>query len=68
VRRREFATKWRINHALRVLVGSPGAVGLASLVANWWSGPVEYLIQLAGDVRLARSAVARPTVREGARA
>jgi flavin-dependent dehydrogenase len=68
LRRREFATKWRINHALRVLVGSPGAVGLASLVANWWSGPVEYLIQLAGDVRLARSALARPTVREGARA
>jgi flavin-dependent dehydrogenase len=54
LRRREFSTKWRINRALRVMVGSPGAVGLASLVSNWWSGPVEYLIQLAGDVGLAR--------------
>jgi flavin-dependent dehydrogenase len=54
LRRREFSGKWRINRALRVMVGSPGAVGLASLVSNWWSGPVEYLIQLAGDVGLAR--------------
>jgi flavin-dependent dehydrogenase len=54
LRRREFAAKWRINRALRVMVGSPGAVGLASLVSHWWSGPVEYLIQLAGDVGLAR--------------
>jgi flavin-dependent dehydrogenase len=54
LRRREFSTKWRINRALRVMVGSPGAVGLASLVSNWWSAPVEYLIQLAGDVGLAR--------------
>ena len=54
LRRREFSAKWRINRALRVMVGSPGAVGLASLVSNWWSGPVEYLIQLAGDVGLAR--------------
>jgi flavin-dependent dehydrogenase len=54
LRRREFSTKWRINRALRVMVGSPGAVGLAALVSNWWSAPVEYLIQLAGDVGLAR--------------
>jgi len=54
LRRREFSGKWRINRALRVMVGSPGAVGFASLVSNWWSGPVEYLIQLAGDVGLAR--------------
>src|SRR5687767_15112143 len=40
LRRREFSTKWRINRALRVMVGSPGAVGLASLVSNWWSAPV----------------------------
>jgi flavin-dependent dehydrogenase len=53
-RQREFSTKWRFNRALRSMVGSPGAVGLASLVSNWWSGPVEYLIQLAGDVALAR--------------
>jgi flavin-dependent dehydrogenase len=54
LRRHEFSGKWRINCALRVMVGSPGAVGLASLMSHWWSGPVEYLIQLAGDVRLAR--------------
>jgi len=62
-RRREFSTKWRFNRALRTMVGSPGAVGLASLVSNWWSGPVEYLVQLAGDVRLARRGA-----REGASA
>jgi flavin-dependent dehydrogenase len=60
LRRREFSTKWRINRALRVMVGSPGAVGLASLVSNWWSGPVEYLIQLAGDVGLARQRPCAP--------
>jgi flavin-dependent dehydrogenase len=52
---REFRAKWRINRALRLMVGSPGAVGLASLVSAWWSAPVEYLIQLAGDVGLART-------------
>ena len=60
LRRREFSTKWRINRALRVMVGSPGAVGLASLVSNWWSGPVEYLIQLAGDVGLAHTRPCAP--------
>jgi hypothetical protein len=49
-----------------VMVGSPGAVGLASLVSTWWSGPVEYLIQLAGDVALARRALARQAPGEGA--
>jgi flavin-dependent dehydrogenase len=63
-RRREFSGKWRINRALRMMVGSPGAVGLAALVSTWWSGPVEYLIQLAGDVGLAR---ARPSALEGER-
>jgi len=66
LRRREFSTKWRINRALRVMVGSPGAVGLASLVSNWWSAPVEYLIQLAGDVALARRSPARRSFSEGA--
>jgi flavin-dependent dehydrogenase len=56
-RQREFQVKWRINRALRVMVGSPGAVGLAALVSAWWSAPVEYLIQLAGDVRLAQRGV-----------
>jgi flavin-dependent dehydrogenase len=55
LRRREFSMKWRINRGLRLMVGSPGAVELASLVSAWWSAPVEYLIQLAGDVRLSRS-------------
>lgn len=63
LRRREFSTKWRINRALRVMVGSPGAVGLAALVSNWWSGPVEYLIQLAGDVALARQRPCAPELR-----
>jgi len=36
------------------MVGSPGVVGFAALVSAWWSAPVEYLIQLAGDVGLAR--------------
>jgi hypothetical protein len=49
--------KWRINRALRTIVGSPVAVGLAALVSAWWSAPVEHLIQLAGDVRLARRAM-----------
>ena len=66
LRQREFSTKWRLNRALRLMVGSPGAVGLASLVSNWWSGPVEYLIQLAGDVGLARTAPARRSLSEGA--
>ena len=66
LRRREFSTKWRLNRALRLMVGSPGTVGLASLISNWWSGPVEYLIQLAGDVKLARTAPARRRLSEGA--
>jgi flavin-dependent dehydrogenase len=66
LRRHEFSTKWRLNRALRLMVGSPGAVELASLISNWWSAPVEYLIQLAGDVRLARTAPARRSLHEGA--
>jgi hypothetical protein len=38
-----------------MMVGSPGAVGLAAFISAWWPAPVEYLIQLAGDVSLARS-------------
>jgi flavin-dependent dehydrogenase len=60
-RRREFSTKWRFNRALRTMVASPGAVGLASLLSHWWSGPVEYLIRFAGDVGLVYRGV-----REGA--
>jgi flavin-dependent dehydrogenase len=53
-RQREFSMKWRINRALRVMVGSPRALDVAAFVSAWWSSPVEYLIQLAGDVQLAR--------------
>jgi menaquinone-9 beta-reductase len=53
-RRREFQVKWRINRALRMMVGSPRALEVAAVASAWWSSPVEYLIQLAGDVNLAR--------------
>jgi flavin-dependent dehydrogenase len=49
-RTRAFAGKWRVNRALRALVGSPRALTLAALVAQRWSAPVEYLIGVAGDV------------------
>lgn len=55
-RRREFSMKWRINRALRLMVGSPRALGLAAVASTWWSAPVESLIQIAGDVGLARRA------------
>jgi flavin-dependent dehydrogenase len=53
-RAREFARKCRLNRALRVLVGSPRALELAAAVSSVWTTPVAYLIQLAGDVPLAR--------------
>jgi flavin-dependent dehydrogenase len=58
-RRHEFSMKWRINRALRLMVGSPRALGVAALASTWWSTPVEYLIQIAGDVGLARRRVGR---------
>jgi len=54
-RRREFAGKWRINRALRTLVGSPGGVRVAAAVSACWARPVRYLIGIAGDIPLARS-------------
>ena len=53
-RRREFQGKWRINRALRAMVGSPRALEFVAAASSWWSLPVEYLIHLAGDVSLAR--------------
>jgi geranylgeranyl reductase family protein len=53
-RAREFGRKWRVNRALRALVGSPGALRLAATVTRRWPTPVEYLIGIAGDVALAR--------------
>jgi hypothetical protein len=54
-RRREFSGKWRINRALRRLVGNPGAVQVAAAVSACWAQPVRYLIGVAGDIPLARS-------------
>jgi flavin-dependent dehydrogenase len=53
-RAREFTGKWRINRALRSIVGSPRALDLAAMISKRWSKPVEYLIGVAGDVDLAR--------------
>jgi len=49
-RAREFGAKWRVNRALRALVGSPVALQAAALVARRWAAPVEYLVGVAGDV------------------
>jgi flavin-dependent dehydrogenase len=54
-RRREFSGKWRINRALRSLVGNPGAVQVAAAISAFWAQPVRYLIGVAGDIPLARS-------------
>jgi geranylgeranyl reductase family protein len=51
-RAREFTSKWRINRALRSIVGSPRALDLAAMISRHWSKPVEYLIGVAGDVNL----------------
>jgi menaquinone-9 beta-reductase len=53
-RTNEFSMKWRLNRALRLMVGSPRALTWAAALSTTWSSPVEYLIQLAGDVNLAR--------------
>jgi flavin-dependent dehydrogenase len=53
-RSREFSMKWRLNRTLRFTVGSPRALTWAAALSTTWSAPVEYLIQLAGDVNLAR--------------
>jgi flavin-dependent dehydrogenase len=52
-RTREFAGKWRLNRALRLLVGSPGAVRAAAALARYWPAPIAYLTCAAGDVHLA---------------
>jgi flavin-dependent dehydrogenase len=54
-RRIEFSGKWRLNRGLRLFVGSPRAVGLATKISTFWGAPVRLLIELAGDVPLARS-------------
>jgi geranylgeranyl reductase family protein len=54
-RARAFAAKWRVNRALRAVVGSRHALGMAAVVARHWPGSVGYLIGVAGDVSLART-------------
>ena len=50
-RHREFAIKWRFNRALRALAGSPVAMRVASVGADWAPGWLERTIRYAGDVR-----------------
>jgi flavin-dependent dehydrogenase len=54
-REREFAGKWRLNRALRLLVGSPRSVRAAAAIARHWPRPIEYLTCAAGDVHLVTS-------------
>lgn len=49
----EFASKRRLNRALRALVASPRGVRLAAALAACWDAPFRRLINLAGDVSLA---------------
>jgi geranylgeranyl reductase family protein len=52
-RRLEFAGKWRINRALRALVGSPAGVALAARMSRYSDRPIRSLVAIAGDVALA---------------
>jgi menaquinone-9 beta-reductase len=49
LRRREFATKWRFNRALRTLAGSPLAILIAGHGADWSPRWLERTIRYAGD-------------------
>ncbi|OFW16118.1 MAG: hypothetical protein A3H29_19170 [Acidobacteria bacterium RIFCSPLOWO2_02_FULL_67_21] len=53
-RRREFGAKWRLNRALRRLVGSPRGVATAAALSAHWPAPVRLLIEAAADLHLAR--------------
>jgi flavin-dependent dehydrogenase len=57
VRNGEFATKWRINRALRALVGSRHALACAALATRAWAAPVEHLVGIAGDIALAERSI-----------
>jgi menaquinone-9 beta-reductase len=52
-RSREFSRKWQLNRGLRLFVGSPRAVGLATTVATFWEAPIRFVVRLAGDVPVA---------------
>jgi flavin-dependent dehydrogenase len=49
-RQTAFASKWRMNRALRALVASPRAVAWAAHGAQWCPALVRHLITVAGDV------------------
>ena len=55
-RRREFGGKWRLNRALRFLVGWPSGLRLVASLSTWWPAPVSCLVRTAGDVHLAHAA------------
>jgi flavin-dependent dehydrogenase len=52
-RAREFATKWRFNRTLRLLVAYPGAVRAAGYAATLAPQMLRRAIQYAGDVHAA---------------
>ena len=52
-RRREFAAKWRFDRALRSVVASPAAVGVAARGATWVPAILRRAISYAGDVHAA---------------
>ncbi|HEY6362138.1 MAG TPA: FAD-dependent monooxygenase, partial [Vicinamibacterales bacterium] len=52
-RSNEFSRKWRLNRALRLMVGLPTAVALGAVIGPRWTAPIRLLIGLAGDVPLA---------------
>ena len=51
-RRAEFGAKWRFNRALRALVASPRAVGVAALGARVLPAVLQRVIAHAGDCHL----------------
>jgi menaquinone-9 beta-reductase len=52
-RRRAFAAKYRLNRALRALVGSPASIGLATTAVRVMPGVLRAVILRAGDCDLA---------------
>ena len=53
-RKKEFSAKWRLNRALRSLVGWPRGVSIAEALASKWAAPLRFVVTAAGDVHLAR--------------
>src|SRR6202008_1001558 len=55
-RRRGFAGKGRFNRTLRAMVASPTGVQVASRTASVLPASIRWMIQYAGDCRIAESA------------